>query len=96
MSCKVCHRSYDEEFWGCEFSFNIQDKHLTDEDIRSIAEITQLTHLILDNNGISDISALSTLTYLKELWLKHKSISDISALKVCPKLSKGKFLKSRK
>jgi len=56
--------------YGCQLISNLE----------GIQHCTNLTHLWLQGNQISDISALSGLTNLTQLWLDRNQISDISAL----------------
>ena len=59
---------------------NLRKLNLTDEDIKSLSEFTNLTNLDLSYNEISDISTLSKLTSLTKLDLSENKISDISSL----------------
>lgn len=59
----------------------LSNKGLTDDDIKELSKMTQLTRLELDGNNISDISCLKNLKKLKVLSLNGNKISDISALK---------------
>jgi len=54
-----------------------------------LTNLTGLTSLSLDGNGMNDISLLANLTALDELWLSHNQISDISPLVDNPGLSYG-------
>ena len=49
-------------------------------DISPLANLTNLTALLLEHNQISDISPLADLTSLTELYLAYNQISDISPL----------------
>ena len=49
-------------------------------DLSPLAELTNLTELLLHYNDITDISPLMGLTNLKFLWLEGNSITDISAV----------------
>ena len=49
-------------------------------DISSLASLTELTDLRLDNNQIRNVSPLATLTSLTELHLDGNEISDVSPL----------------
>lgn len=53
---------------------------LTDEDIRELSEMKNLTKLNLRSNDITDITTLAELTNLTELWLDSNNITDISPL----------------
>ena len=59
----------------------LSDKNLSNEDIKELYKMTNLTSLSLSGNQISDISALKNLTNLTWLSLYNNQIDDISALK---------------
>lgn len=54
---------------------NLSGRGLTDEDIKPLSGLTNLTWLDLEDNQISDISALSGLTNLTHLELSYNQIS---------------------
>ena len=49
-------------------------------DISSLASLTELTDLRLDNNQIADVSPLAALTSLTELHISSNQIADVSPL----------------
>lgn len=55
---------------------DLHDSEITDEDVKQIGKLTNLTDLDLRNNQISDISPLAGLTNLTELRLYNNQISD--------------------
>ena len=60
---------------------NLSYNNLTDEHLKHLAKLTQLTALFLGNNHyITDVSALAGLTQLKELGLEHNQLTDASVL----------------
>jgi len=59
---------------------NLAGMSLSDDDIKPLSKMVNLTYLKLGLNNISDISALSGLNNLKQLDLRDNNISDISAL----------------
>ena len=70
---------------GVEYStslteLDLSEKRLTDEDIKDLDKMTNLTELYLYGNQINDISPLAGLTNLTTLDLKLNQISDISPL----------------
>ena len=58
----------------------LYDEDLTNEDIKELYKMTNLTDLNLGVNKISDISVLSDLTNLTKLCLGGNEINDISVL----------------
>ena len=71
---------------GVEYStslteLNLSYKNLTNEDIKDLDKMTNLTDLKLYGNKISDISSLKKLKNLISLNLNNNQINDISLLK---------------
>ncbi|MGD7053925.1 leucine-rich repeat domain-containing protein [Sutcliffiella horikoshii] len=69
---------------GLQFATNLKAlnaDHNNIKDVSPLADLTQLTDLVLWNNQITDISSLEKLTNLTFLDLDTNNISDISALK---------------
>lgn len=60
---------------------DLSSKGLTNDDIKPVAQLVNLTYLNLTENQISDITPLSGLINLTELGLSNNEISDISPLK---------------
>lgn len=76
-------RSYDIATtveWGAEFGVRLCYPPVTDEELKKIAQLTNLTSLDLDYNQISDITPLAKLTNLTSLYLGDNQISDITPL----------------
>jgi Leucine-rich repeat (LRR) protein len=59
---------------------DLNNHNLRDEDIVYLRYMTDLTHLWLTGNQISDLSPLSGLTNLRELYLSNNQISDLTPL----------------
>ena len=57
-------------------------------EIQSLATLTQLTSLELDNANITDISSLTGMTELRSLVLFQNQIEDITPLSGMTKLEK--------
>lgn len=66
-------RSFEPSNHGVEVAKDISD-------ISALAELTNLTGLVISSDNISDISVLASLTNLTQLRLNGQNISDISAL----------------
>ena len=76
---------------GLEYAANLEELHLSSNDISDISPLsglTKLTELDLGKNAVSNISALSSLTNLEELFISKNDISDISPLSGLTKLIK--------
>ena len=73
------HFTTDIAFAGIDIG-NIYIVNLTDEDIRPLAYMANLTHLRINNQNVSDITPLSGLVGLRSLHIDYNQISDISPL----------------
>ncbi|WP_404459812.1 leucine-rich repeat domain-containing protein [Sutcliffiella horikoshii] len=68
---------------GLQFATNLKAlnaDHNNIKDVSPLADLTQMTDLVLWNNQITDISSLEKLTNLTFLDLDTNNVSDISAL----------------
>lgn len=73
-----------ESLVGLEYAINLNRLRLTCNDIQNInpiANLTELTELLIDDNLIKDISPLKSLINLNHLDLNSNEIKDISPLR---------------
>lgn len=61
-------------------SLSLSYRDLYDEDVQVISNFTNLIHLGLEGNHITDLSFLEGMTQLKYLYLYDNDVSDISVL----------------
>jgi internalin A len=59
---------------------DVSRTQIGNDDLKSIAGLTNLTELTLDENGIDDITPLSALTKLELLSIKKTNVSSLAAL----------------
>lgn len=80
---QIGDKSYKTNMKG---TLNLTNKNLTDNDIKNLKYMKNVTEIILSNNQLTDLSPLSGLTQLEKLTFHDNNVSDISFAKKLTKL----------
>ena len=55
--------------------------------VKGLEKLTQLTHLYLGRNKLTDVKGLEQLTQLRSLWLAYNQLTDVKGLEKLTKLT---------
>lgn len=62
-------------------TINLSNMKLTDDDIKELKSMTNVTSIILNGNELTDLSVLSGLTQLEKLSINNNNVTDLSFVK---------------